>query len=174
MRAASARGTGAPSSRSVRASRRRRVTGSGPGPPTSIVPPTGRAPHSSIMSFVATAWPSRPCSGCSCFSKRPEASVRRASRVDVRWMFGPFHVAASISTRVVVSRTSERAPPMTPAIEVGPSASSITHVSASSVRSTSSSVVIVSPSRARRTTSRPPATRSASKACIGCPVSSIT
>ena len=100
--------------------------------------------------------------------------MRRPSRVDVRWMFGPFHVAASISTRVVESRTSERAPPITPAIDVGPSASSITHISASSLRSTSSSVVIASPSRARRTTSVPPATRSASKACIGCPVSSIT
>ena len=41
-------------------------------------------------------------------------------------MFGPFHVAASIRTRVVVERTSERAPPMMPAIEVGPSASSMT------------------------------------------------
>ena len=27
--------------------------------------------------------------------------MRRPSRVDVRWMFGPFQVAASISTRVV-------------------------------------------------------------------------
>ena len=30
------------------------TAGSGPGPPTSIVPPTGRAPHSSTMSFAAT------------------------------------------------------------------------------------------------------------------------
>ena len=89
-------------------------------------------------------------------------------------MFGPFQVAASISTRVVLSRTSERAPPMTPAIDVGPSASSITQTSGSSVRRTSSSVVIVSPARPRRTTSVPPATRSASNACIGWPVSSIT
>ena len=138
------------------------------------MPPTGRAPHSSIISWVATAWPSSVCSGWSCFSLRPDASVRSASRVDVRWMFGPFQVAASISTRVVPSWTSERAPPITPAIEVGPSASSITTISASSLRATSSSVVIVSPSRARRTTSVPPATRSASNACSGWPVSSIT
>ena len=111
-----------------------------------MVPPTGRAPHSSSISFAASAWPSMPCSGESCFSKRPEASVRRLSRVEVRWMFGPFQVAASISTRVVVSLTSERRPPITPAIEVGPSASSITSMSASSRRSTSSSVVIASPS----------------------------
>jgi hypothetical protein len=93
--------------------------------------------------------------------------VRSPSRVDVRWMFGPSQVAASITTRVVVARTSDRAPPMMPAIDVGPSASSITHMSASSRRSTSSSVIMVSPSRARRTTSRPAATRSASNACIG-------
>ena len=100
--------------------------------------------------------------------------MRRLSRVEVRWMFGPFHVAASISTRVVLSLTSERRPPITPAIEVGPSASSITTMSASRRRSTSSSVVIVSPSFARRTTSLPPATRSASKACIGWPQHSVT
>ena len=100
--------------------------------------------------------------------------MRSVSRDDVRWMFGPFQFAASISTRVVPSFTSERAPPMIPAIDVGPSASSISTMSASSLRSTSSSVVIVSPSRARRTTSRPPATRSASNACIGWPHSSIT
>ena len=100
--------------------------------------------------------------------------MRRPSRVEVRWMFGPFQVAASISTRVVLGPTSERAPPMIPAIEVGPWASSISTVEESSVRSTSSRVVIVSPSRARRTVSFAPDTRSASKACSGCPVSSIT
>ena len=115
-----------------------------------------------------------PCSGWSPFSNRVEASERRPSRVDVRWMFGPFQVAASISTRVVVSRTSERSPPMIPAIDVGPSSSQMITMSASSVRSTSSSVVIVSPSSARRTTSRPPATRSKSNACIGWPLASIT
>ena len=63
-------------------------------------------------------------------------------------MFGPFQVAASISTRVVVAATSERAPPITPAIDVGPSASAIRTTSGSSRRSTSSSVVIVSPAAA--------------------------
>ena len=126
------------------------------------------------MRIVARTWPSIACSGCSVFSNRPDASVRSASRVDVRWMFGPFHVAASISTRVVVSRTSERWPPMIPPIEVGPSSSQMITMSESNVRSTSSSVVIVSPSSARRTISRPPATRSRSNACIGCPVASIT
>ncbi len=47
----------------------------------------------------------------------------------MRWMFGPFQVAASISTRVVVSRTSERSPPMIPAIDVGPSSSAMISVS---------------------------------------------
>ena len=144
--ACSARGIGAPRSPSTRASRSRIVAAAGPGPPTSIVPPTGRAPHSSTISFDASACPSMPCSGWICFSKRPEASVRRPRRVEVRWMLGPFQVAASISTRVVPSLTSERAPPMIPAMLVGPSASSITQTSGSSVRSTSSSVVIFSPS----------------------------
>ena len=110
-----------------------RPPGRGPGPPTSIVPGTRRAPDSSIISFAATACPSIACSGWSCFSKREDASVRRPSRVEVRWMFGPFQVAASISTRVVPARTSERAPPITPAMLVGPSSSQITSISPSSV-----------------------------------------
>ena len=138
------------------------------------MPPTSRAPASSVIRIAASAWPSIPCSGWSPFSNRVEASERRPSRVDVRWMFGPFQVAASISTRVVESRTSERSPPMIPAIDVGPSSSQMISMSASNVRSTSSSVVIVSPSSARRTTSRPPATRSKSNACIGWPLASIT
>ena len=66
-------------------------------------------------------------SGGSPFSKRAEASLRSPSAHAVRWMFGPFQFATSSSTRVVDSPTSERAPPITPAIEVGPSASSIEH-----------------------------------------------
>ncbi len=89
-------------------------------------------------------------------------------------MFGPSQVATSISTRVVASPTSERAPPITPAIDVGPSASSMTTMSESSARTWPSSVSIFSPSAARRTTSRPPATRSRSNACSGWPVRSIT
>ena len=85
----------------------------------------------------------------------------------------PTHVAASISTRVVASETSDTCPPMTPAIPEGPSASHTSAASLVNVRSTPSSVVIVSPSRARRTTIRPPRTRSRSKACSGWAVSSI-
>ena len=59
------------------------------------------------MSFAATACPSSAASGESPFSKRPDASVRRPeSRVDVRWMFGPFQFAASMRTRVVAAPTS--------------------------------------------------------------------
>ena len=88
-------------------------------------------------------------------------------------MFGPLHVATSSSTRVVSGRTSERAPPFTPAIDVGPSASAITTISASSVRVSPSSVSTRSPSAARRTVRRAPATWSRSNACSGWPVSSI-
>ena len=88
-------------------------------------------------------------------------------------MSGPFQLATSSSTRVVPAPTSERAPPISPAIEVGPSASSITTISPSSVRVCPSSVCTCSPSAARRTVRRAPATRSRSKACSGWPVSSI-
>ena len=131
-------GISAPSSRVMRALRRRMRAGPGPGPPTSIVPGSARAPHTSAISALATAWASRACSGCSCFSNRAEASLRSPSRVEVRWMLGPFQVAASISTLVVASETSERAPPITPAIEVGPSSSQITTTSPSSRRSSPS------------------------------------
>ena len=89
-------------------------------------------------------------------------------------MFGPTQVAASISTRVVLSETSETRPPMIPAMPVGPSASQTSATSEEKLRSTSSSVVILSPSCARRTMMREPRTSSRSNACSGCPVASIT
>ena len=89
-------------------------------------------------------------------------------------MLGPTQVAASISTRVVESETSEIWPPMIPAIPLGPSPSHTSAASELKVRSTSSSVAIVSPSRARRTSMRAPRTSSRSKACSGWPMASIT
>ena len=64
--------------RSVRSSRSRSVCGAGPGPPTSTVPSTSRAPASSVIRIAASAWPSIACSGWSCFSNRPDASERSA------------------------------------------------------------------------------------------------
>ena len=113
-------------------------------------------------------------SGCNCFSKRAEASVRSPSPRDVRMMFGPTQVAASISTRVVASETSETWPPMIPAMPLGPSASHTRAASESKRRSTPSSVTIVSPCRARRTTMREPRTSSRSKAWRAWPQASIT
>jgi hypothetical protein len=89
-------------------------------------------------------------------------------------MLVPFQQATSSRTRVVAAETSERCPPMIPAIPEGPSRSQTRTVSASKERSTPSRVVIFSPSAAVRTTSAPPGTRSRSKACSGCAVSSIT
>jgi hypothetical protein len=126
------------------------------------------------MSWVASAWASIACSGARPFSKRAPASERRLSRPIVRLTFGPSQEAASMSTRVVPGSTSDRCPPMTPAMDVGPSASAMTQVSSSSARSTSSSVCIASPGVPRRTVRRPPAIRSRSKAWTGWPVSSIT
>ncbi len=143
-------------------------------PPTSTVPGTSRAPVSSSMSRVATAWPSSACSGASPFSKRALASLRSPSFSDVAWMFAASQLAASMRTRVVSSCTSERLPPMIPAIDVGPASSAIRQTSRSATRVWSSSVTTCSPSPPRRTTSRRPSMRSRSKACIGWPVSSIT
>ena len=128
----------------------------GPSPPTSIVPGTRRAPVSSSMSRVATICASIACSGARPFSKRPLASLRRPRTCEVRWMLGPSQLATSMSTRVVPSWTSERSPPMTPAIEVGPSASSMTSIWASRVRTWPSSVVTCSPS-SRPAHDEPPA-----------------
>jgi hypothetical protein len=89
-------------------------------------------------------------------------------------MLGPTQVAASISTRVVFSDTSEIWPPMIPAIPLGPSASHTSAISGVNLRSTSSSVAIRSPSCAFRTTIRRPRTSSRSKACRGWPQVSIT
>ncbi len=105
---------------------------------------------------------------------RALASLRRPSFACVRMMFEPTHVAASIATRVVVSDTSDTSPPITPAIEVGPSASEISAMLESSVRSVPSSVRILWPSSARCTFSTPPRTLSRSNACSGWPITSIT
>ena len=100
--------------------------------------------------------------------------MRSPSAFEVRMMFGPTQVAASISTRVVESDTSEISPPMMPAMPLGPSASHTSAMSELKVRSTPSSVAIVSPSCARRTMIRRPRTSSRSNACSGCAVVSIT
>ena len=89
-------------------------------------------------------------------------------------MLGPTQVAASISTRVVLSDTSEIWPPITPAMPDGPSASHTSAISGSNSRSTSSRVTILSPASALRTTIRLPRTSSRSNACSGWPVASIT
>ena len=50
------------------------------------------------------AAPAAPGAGCSCFSKRVLASLRSPSFLEVWRMLVPFHVAASIATRVVLVR----------------------------------------------------------------------
>ena len=160
--------------------RARRAGGSAPAaasgaPPTSSVPGTSVAPVSSSISRVATAWASSAPSGGRPFSKRAEASLRRPIFDDVRLMFGPFQVATSSSTRVVVScdLRAQRRPSRrraTSARRRRRSRRRRGRARAPGRRASS----IVSPSRAARTTSRPPAMRSRSKACSGWPVSSIT
>ena len=89
-------------------------------------------------------------------------------------MFAPSNVADSTSTVVVVAVTSEAPPPITPATATASSASAMTSISVDSVRSLPSINRNRSPALARRTTIRPPRSRSKSNACSGCPSSSIT
>ena len=140
----------------TRAPRSRSVWGSGAGAATSIVPGTRVAPASSTRSLEAIAWARIVSAGWSCFSNRAEASERSDSRREVRSTFAPFQFATSSSTSVVSSETSETWPPISAAIPVGWSRSQTSTVSASSSRSTPSSVVIFSPGRAVRTISSPP------------------
>ncbi len=139
-----------------------------------MVPGTIRAPHSSTISRAASRCAAIALSGCSCFSNRVDASLRSPSAFEVRRMFGPTQVAASISTRVVLSDTSEIWPPITPAMPEGPSPSQTSAICESNSRSASSSVTIFSPACALRTTIRFPRTSSRSNACSGWPVTSIT
>ena len=90
-------------------------------------------------------------------------------------MGGQVSEASSGTTRVLM----EAAPRVRPNVlshpnALGPSASQTSATSGLKLRSTPSGVVIVSPSRARRTTMREPRTSSRSKACSGCDVQSIT
>ena len=163
-----------PSNAATRAGRSVSRAGSGPGPPTSIVPGASVAPTTCSMRIEAITWASSAASGDRPFSNRDEASLRTPSLREVRWMLGPFQLATSMSTRVVASETSEREPPMIPASEVGPSSSRMTTIGGSSSRTAPSSSSMRSPVCAGRTTSRCPATRSRSNACSGWPVSSIT
>ena len=83
--------------------------GGAPGPPTSIVPgqhasrrtarSSARRDRLGVHALLRLRGPSRSA---------PEASLRRPSAHEVRWMFGPFQVATSSSTRVV-SRLDLRA-----------------------------------------------------------------
>ena len=154
---------------------RRRAAGSprrsGPGPPTSIVPAT--EPRAAQLDHQpARPPPGRPsrCSGASPFSKRPEASVRSAEpRARCAGCSGRSRSPPPSARAWSSSLTSERWPPMMPAIEVGPSASAITQRCrgrACARRRRASSSSRRRARGGRRACRR--ATRSRSNACSGC------
>jgi len=68
----------------------------------------------------------------------------------------------------------ESSPPLMPPKATGRSASAITNIASVNSRASPSSVVMRSPSVARRTTIRLPRSISKSKACSGWPNSNIT
>ena len=89
-------------------------------------------------------------------------------------MFAGSKSALSSMTVRVPSAISESAPPITPATAFGRSESQITSIDGSSFLSVPSSVFIVSPSRAHRTTTVLSLSLVWSKACIGAPSSMRT
>ena len=105
-------------------------------------------------------------------SYRRDASEGSRSAADVLRIVAGRKLAVSSRTLRVASETSVGPPPMMPATATGFSASAITSISGSRMRSTSSSVTRRSPGRARRAITTGPSA-SASKACCGCPSSSI-
>ncbi len=129
-------------------------------------------PARSVSSRTALSSATSGSAGSTPRSHRFAASLNSLCRRAVRPTVAGSQCAASNSTFVVEASTSLVSPPITAASEIGPVSSQMTRSSADSVRLTPSSVVSFSPASARRTTSGP-AIRSASKACIGWPSSSI-
>ena len=122
------------------------------------------------MRAVATAG----ASGSAPRSKRCEASVCIPSPLAVLRMLAGSQYAASSATTVVVSPTSLAAPPITPARARALLGPATTPASGPRVRSTPSRVMSRSPSRARRTLTRPSGMWRRSKAWVGWPISIIT
>jgi hypothetical protein len=174
VRSTTSSGTRSPSSRSSRLRSRRTCRSSTLRGHTSEIPPTRRPAPISFSRWRARIRAHGGAAMSAPRSKRAEASVFRPSRrLAVRTMEGR-NQALSSATVVVVAVTSDVAPPITPAMATGRSRSAITRVVSSSVRFCPSSVVSPSPERARRTLISGPASFATSKACIGCPISSMT
>ena len=108
------------------------------------------------------------------FSNLEELSVLSPTFLAVFLMLPPLNTADSNTTVDVSFSISEFNPPITPAIATAFSSSAITKSLLSSFLSCSSNVVIFSPSFALLIVICFPLIDSISKACIGCPISSIT
>ena len=117
--------------------------------------------------------PSSAKTGVSSFSNLFDASVLKLSRVDVFLTETGSKFADSTIIRFVLNVTSARLPPFVPAIASGPSSSAITRSSDESSIFSPVSKMISSFGFAFLT-SIVPFTRSASKTCMGWPISSIT
>ncbi len=131
-------------------------------------------PEISSISPVALRRPRSASSARMARSNRYDASVFIRSAVRVRRVLTGSKLAASSSTDVVFSSISVLAPPITPASPIASRESAMHSIGGFSARRTPSSVSSVSPGRAALTTMRLSRTLSKSKACSGCPYSSIT
>ncbi len=169
----SSSGTSSPIRRLARLGRRETTCRSGSPSLTSTEPVSSAPVKSTIMRLASTAAGSAAY-GSTPFSHLFEPSVRSASRSDVFSTPIGSKFAASSSTSLVSSETSDSRPPMIAASATGRSPSVISRSLGRSVRSAPSSVRSVSPSCARRTTMRPPASFVRSNACSGLPHTCMT
>ena len=163
-----------PSSRRRRVLRSRTVRALGVLSTRSRARPARSSGESSRSRARKRAAAGEPIAGSTPRSKRREASVASPSRWAPRRTRRGSNHAHSSRIDVVASVTSLSAPPMMPASATTRSRSAIASTSGSSVRGLPSSVVMVSPGRARRTRIAPPWSRARSNAWSGWPISSST
>ena len=169
----SSSGTSRPIRRLAR-SGRNATTGRSGRPAWTSTEPVSSAPVRSTSSLLASTAAGSAACGSTPFSHLFEPSVRSASRSEVLSTPIGSKFAASSSTSVVSSATSDSRPPMIAASATAFSPSVISRSRGRSRRSMPSSVRSVSPSCARRTTIRPPASFARSNACSGLPHTCIT
>ena len=117
--------------------------------------PLSLPPASSISSWAARAAANGASSGSTPRSKRLEASEGSLCRLAERAIEIGSKTAASSITLVVLSVTSVEAPPITPAMPMGPDSSEINRSSWSSNLTLPSRVSSFSPAVARRTVMPP-------------------
>ena len=170
----SATGISVPISLPTRLGLKARRAGVGSSGAVSMRPRATDPPAQARVNWATRSAPMRASRASWPFSNRRLASERRAKRWPVRRMLTGSNTADSMAISIVASVISLAAPPMTPAMPIGPLVSAMIKVSGVSSRSTWSRVSSRSPGSARRTTIVPSWTALPSKVWVGLPSSSMT